>query len=188
MCTSTLRTLALFIGLSMSDLPMKGQDCCVWAQAAIDDVRNAAYPELARTKISVRPLCSPSDYMRARFSLERYFLARRMEYFILVNPRLMLLQAPPDVIRAIAAHELAHISYYRRGNRWQLLGMIRMLSAQWRSRFERTADGEAIRRGFGAGLKEYRRWLYVNIPSAKLPEKMRDYLSPEEIDAFMGTP
>jgi len=188
MRTSTLRTSALFIWLSMGGLPMKGQGCCVWAQAAINDVRTAAYPELAKTKISVRPLNSRSDYMRAEFSFKRYLLGRRMEYFILVNPRLMLLQAPLEGIRAIAAHELAHISYYRTGTRWHLLGMIRMLSAQWRSRFERSADGEAIRRGFGTGLKEYRRWLYVNIPSAELPEKMRDYLSPEEIDAFMGTP
>src|SRR3954470_9020118 len=156
MCTFTLRTLALFIGLSMGGLPMKGQGCCVWAQAAINDVRTAAYPELAKTKISVRPLSSRSDYMRARFSFKRYLLGRRMEYLILVNPRLMLLQAPPEGIRAIAAHELAHISYYRSGNRWHLVGMVRMLSAEWRSHFEKSADGEAIRRGFGAGLKEYR--------------------------------
>jgi hypothetical protein len=48
--------------------------------------------------------------MRANFDIKRCLLARRMEYFILVNPRLVLLQAPEDGIRAIAAHELAHIS------------------------------------------------------------------------------
>ena len=105
-----------------------------------------------------------------------------MRYEILVNPRLLLLQAPPDGVRAIAAHELAHVLYYKNNSRLRLLGMVRMLSFRWRSRFERDADREAIRRGFGPGLKAYRKWLYQNIPSDRVPEKMRDYLSPEEID------
>ena len=53
------------------------------------------------------------------------------------------------------------------------------------ARFERAADLEAVRRGYGAGLKEYRRWLYQNIPPKNLHTKKRDYFSPEEIDLIL---
>jgi len=42
---------------------------------------------------------------------------------------------------------------------------------------------EAIKRGYGEGLKEYRLWLYGAVPAKSLPGKRKDYLSPEEIDA-----
>ncbi len=40
---------------------------------------------------------------------------------------------------------------------------------------------EAIKRGYGEGLSEYRKWLYQNIPAKDLKAKKRDYFSPEEI-------
>ena len=163
------------------------EPCCVWAQSTIDDVRRTAFPELANTEVFVRPLNSRSDFLRAAFSYKRYVVGVRMRYAISVNPRLLTLGAPQDGIRAIIAHELSHIAYYKKGSRLHLLGMVRMLAPGWRAGFERGADREAIRRGFGPGLKEYRKWLYRNIPCEKLPEKMRDYLSPEEIDAVMGS-
>ena len=93
-CISTLRALALIIGLTTVHLPMNGQHCCVWAQIAIDDVRATAYPELAKTKISVRPFSSASDYMCANFDIKRCLLARRMEYFIFVNQRARISPGP----------------------------------------------------------------------------------------------
>ena len=51
------------------------------------------------------------------------------------------------------------------------------------ARFERAMDREAIRHGYASGLKEYRQWLYAHVPADKLKEKLRDYLSPDEIDA-----
>ena len=86
-------------------------------------------------------------------------------------------------MRGIVAHELTHVLYYKRGSRLHLIGLVRMASPRWRSRFERAADATAISRGFGPGLKAYRQWLYPNVPPDKLREKLRDYLSPDEIDA-----
>jgi hypothetical protein len=71
-------------------------------------------------------------------------------------------------------------------NRVRLLGLARLASKGFTARFERWADLVAIARGYGEGLKEYRRWLYQNVPARNLKEKKRDYFSPEEIDAILS--
>lgn len=163
----------------------QAQPCCAWAQALVDQVRSSAYPEISGSEISVRSLNSASDYFQARFEWRRFFTGRRMRYVILFNPRLLSLNAPEPGAQAIVAHELAHIARYRSGNRLRLLGLARLLAAGPRARFERGADREAIRRGFGPGLKEYRLWLYKNVPPTAIPGKLRDYLSPDEIEAIL---
>ena len=59
-----------------------------------------------------------------------------------------------------------------------------MLSKLQTAKFERRTDLDAIHRGYGDGLKSYREWVYAHIPSNKLPEKRRNYFSPEEIGAI----
>lgn len=156
-----------------------------WAEPVIREVQNAAFPELATVKIAVRAFRSNSDYMQANLSVRHLLFGRRMAYVVRVNPALVSLQAPAASIRAIAAHELAHVVFYNRGSRWRLIGMVRYgLSSSWRSRFEQEADRTAIRRGFGKGLADYRSWLYGHIPAKHVPSKLRDYLSPEQIVAY----
>jgi len=41
-----------------------------------------------------------------------------------------------------------------------------------------------IRRGYGNGLKSYRRLVYAHIPPSKLQTKLHNYFSPEEIAAI----
>ena len=108
-----------------------------------------------------------------------------MHFIIFVNPQVFEKNAPADSIRAIIAHELAHAAYYRRHNRFELFGLISLESKSFTARFERGADLQAIRRGYGAGLIEYRKWLYRNIPAEKIAAKKRDYFSPEEIDLIL---
>lgn len=96
------------------------------------------------------------------------------------------MQAPEDGVKAILAHELSHVVYYTRGKRIRLVGLVRLASGGYRSKFERGTDVEAIRRGYGDGLKEYRRWLYQAVPAKALRGKKKDYLSPEEIDAAVA--
>ena len=149
----------------------------------VNEVRATAFPEISRTELRVRTFASSSDYFRAIFDWRRFVSGLPMRYTILANPRLCSLQAPEEGVRGIVAHELAHVLYYKRGSRMHLTGLVRMTSPRWRSRFERAADSTAISRGFGPGLKAYRQWLYRNVPPDKLRGKLRDYLSPEEIDA-----
>ena len=162
--------------------PLAGEPCVARMDPVLDSVRGAAYPEISVQEILVRPFASKSDYFRASPDWFRLPTGRRMRYVMSVNSQLCSLQAPEDGVRAIMAHELAHVVYYKRGSRWRLFGMVRYLSPQWRANFERGADRAAIHRGFGPGLKAYRLWLYRNVPPDKLPEKMRNYLSPDEIE------
>ena len=147
----------------------------------LHDIRSISYPELVHVDLGVRSFRSQSDYFRTRFSLSRFLLPMRMRYFVDVNPTLFQEQAPSDGVCAILAHELVHVVSLSRGNRIRRFGLVRLLSKGQTTKFERRADLEAIHRGYGDGLKNYRTWVYIHIPPSKLQEKRRNYFSPEEI-------
>ena len=150
----------------------------------LQDIRGTSYPELVRVDLRVRSLRSHSDYFRTRFSLSRFLLLMRMRYFVDVNPALFQEQAPSDGVCAILAHELVHVVSLSRGNRIRRFGLVRLLSKGQTTKFERRTDLEAIHRGYGEGLKNYRNWVYTHIPPSKLQEKRHNYFSPEEIAAI----
>ncbi len=151
----------------------------------VERVRAASFPELGRLDIRVKTLKSDSDFFHARFAFHQFFFFERMSYLITVNPAVFKLQAPPDGLDAITAHELSHVLYYSSRRRLRLLGLVRLASENSNARFERGADLEAISRGYGEGLKEYREWLYYNVPTKALQEKKRNYFTPPEIDALL---
>jgi hypothetical protein len=152
----------------------------------VNEIKATAYPELRGADVQVKLFESESDYFRARFALPPFFSGRQMRYLIFVNDQVFTRQAPTAGVRAIIAHELAHVLYFKQRHRLQLLGLVRLATKGFTARFERWADLQAIARGYGAGLKEYRQWLYRNIPARSLEEKKRDYFSPEEIDAIVA--
>ena len=151
----------------------------------VDEVIASSYPELEGSTIRIKLIRSRSDYFKTRFGIPQYFFGR-MRYLVYVNPRLFELQAPAEGVRAIIAHELAHVLYFKRWNRVRLMGLLRLASRRYAAKFERRADLKAIALGYGEGLKEYRQWLYRNVPASKLAEKQRNYFSPEEIDAILS--
>ncbi|HWQ33296.1 MAG TPA: hypothetical protein VNQ79_10595 [Blastocatellia bacterium] len=154
-------------------------------QQLIEEVRTASFPELKDVIIRVELLRSDSDYFRTRFAIPQ-FLSGRMIYLLRIRPEVFALAAPEAGIRAIIAHELSHILWFRRRNRLQLLGLMRLASAGFTARFERWTDLQAIARGYGDGLKQYRMWLYQHVPPQKLKEKQRNYFSPAEIEAIQA--
>ena len=154
------------------------------ASAVILEVRGTSFSELAHVDLHVRTFRSQSDYLRTRFSFSRFLLLMPMQYFVEVNPALFQEQAPSNRVCAIMAHELVHIVSLSRGNRIRRLGLVRLLLRRETAKFERRTDLEAIHRGYGDGLRSYRKWVYAHIPPNKLPEKQRNYFSPEEIDAI----
>ncbi len=155
------------------------------ARLLLESVRAASYPELSKVDIRLRPFRDESDYFRTRLSVCRFLLGRKMRFIIEVNSRVFDLRAPEEGLRAILAHELAHVLYLSQRKRVRLFGLARLLSEKRTARFERWTDLQAIARGYGAGLVEYRRWLYRNIPPVSLKTKRRNYFSPEEIDAVL---
>ena len=154
-------------------------------RALVDQIIAASYPDLKEADIRIKAFRSRSDYFKARFGFPQYFFTR-MRYVVFVNPRALELQAPEAGVQAIIAHELAHVVYFKKRNRVRLLGLVRLTSKQSTARFERWADLKAISLGYGEGLKEYRSWLYGNVPASKLPDKQRNYFSPQEIDAILS--
>ncbi len=154
-------------------------------QKIITEVIEKSYPELKTQKIEVKTFKSDSDYFRSRFSFAKYLTFQKMRYIIFVNPKVFAGQAPQNGIRSIIAHELAHVLYYVERNRFELLGLASLSSKSLTQKFERKADLEAIARGYGKGLIEYRKWLYQNIPAKSLAEKERNYFTPQEIDLML---
>lgn len=155
------------------------------ARVLVNEIISASYPELKGTAIQIKLFESKSDYFKARFGVPQFFFGR-MQYLVFVNPRLFDRGAPDVGVRAILAHELAHILYFKTRNRLKLLGLVRLASKASTQRFERWADLQAISRGYGEGLKEYRQWVYQNIPASKLAAKRLTYFSPDEIDAILS--
>jgi Zn-dependent protease with chaperone function len=157
-----------------------------WVEPLIDSVRGASFSQLSGVTIEMRAFHSDSDYFQARFSILHFLLPGKMHYAVRVNNDASLRRVSDDAIRAIIAHELAHVRYYASGSRLRLLGLVRLTRSGYRRKFERKADLEAVRLGYARGLKEYRQWLYQHVPPKALAEKKRDYLSPEEIDAAVA--
>jgi len=155
------------------------------ARVLADEIIAASYPEFKTLDIRIKPFRSRSDYFKVRFGIPQYFFAQ-MRYLLFINPRVFELQAPEAGVRAIIAHELGHVAYFRMRNRVRLVGLVRLTSKRFTAEFERWADLKAISLGYGEGLKEYRRWLYQNVPASKLSEKQRNYFSPDEIDAILS--
>jgi hypothetical protein len=154
-------------------------------QANFNLVRQSTFPELANKVVRSRTFSSSSDYFRTRFSISRFLFLQRMHYFVDMNPRIAASGPSEESVCAILAHELVHIVGMSSGNRIHLLGLARLASGSYTARFERAADLEAIRRGYGPGLITYREWVYKNIPASALRQKKRNYFSPEEITEIL---
>ncbi len=163
----------------------KQTDAIAKTQTIITEIVEKSYPELKKAKINVRIFESNANYFQSQFSLTRFLTCQKLRYNLYVNPEVFNKNAPEEAIRAIIAHELAHVLYYSERNRFELIGLISLIDKSFTARFERRADLETIARGYGEGLIKYRRWLYQNIPVKNVDEKKRDYFSPEEIEKML---
>ncbi len=151
----------------------------------MNTVRAASFPELQGKVVRSRSFESQADYFRTRFSLWRFLLLRPMHYFVEMNPKIENAGPSAGGVCGILAHELVHISRMSQGNRIRLFGFVRLISGSYTARFERSADLEAIRRGYGPGLTTFREWVYKNVPASAVKRKRRNYFSPEEISAIL---
>ena len=149
------------------------------------EIAQKSFPEIKTKKIKVETFKSKTSFFKAQFSMLRYLTLQRMRHLLFVNPLVFEKEAPPEGIRSIIAHELAHISYYTRKNRIELLGLSRLSSNGFTAKFERKADLEAIDRGYGKGLIVYREWLYNNIDQKEIFGKKRNYFTPRELKVIL---
>ncbi len=149
------------------------------------EIAQKSFPEIKKSKIRFKTFAGKSSFFKARFSISRFLTFQRTRYLIYVNPRVYELGPSKIATRSILAHELAHLDYYRRKNRFELLGLSSLMSKSFTARFERRADIEAIARGYGTGLIEYREWLYRNIPKGAIKSKKRNYFTPPELKVML---
>ncbi len=156
-----------------------------WARQTVDRVEADSFPELRGADIRVHLFQSKSDYFKSRFAIPQFFFRRKMQYIVFVNPEVRSRHAPGDAVTAVIAHELEHIVQFRNGNRLRLLGLVRLVSKRYTARFEKETDLRTVAKGFGEGLREYRVWLYLNIPPDQIKAKKRNYLTPDEIDKIL---
>lgn len=154
----------------------------------LSEIVKKSFPELPDEKIKVETFESENSFFKARFSITRFLTFRKNNYIISVNPKVFSNEISDQAVIAILAHELAHILYYDGKKRFELFGLASLIDKSFTAKFERKADLQAIKRGYGEGLIKYREWLYVHIPKKNLPEKKRDYFSLDEIKAIMEKP
>ncbi len=188
----TARSVTLFWIIHLCLVVVVSANTVAANQSAIErtrvlaiEIAQKSFPEIKTKKIKVKTFESDSSFFKARFSILRYLTFQRMRHLLFVNPLAFEKRIPPDGIRSIIAHELAHVSYYTRKHRIELLGLTRLSSSGFTAKFERKADLEAISRGYGAGLIVYRKWLYKNIDPKQLPGKKRNYFTPEELKVIL---
>ncbi|MFN7927220.1 MAG: hypothetical protein U0Y68_04610 [Blastocatellia bacterium] len=151
----------------------------------VEEVRRTAYPELRTATIHLELFDSPSDYFQSRFTFTSFLLRPHLQYVLHVNRHLFVAPPSDEALRAIIAHELGHVQQFNAKARWRSLAYVRMMSPAFTAQMERRTDLLAIARGYGAGLRAYREWLYQHIPANRRAEKLRNYFAPEEIDALM---
>ena len=178
-CLAAILFFCQVAAFSQSDEPIPK------TQKLVREIIERSYPELKNAKIEIKTFESNSNYFKSQFSVSRFLSFRKISYVLFVNAEVFRRNAPDDGISAILAHELAHILYYQRKNRFQLLGLAALADKSFTAKFERRADLEAIMRGYAEGLKSYREWLYLNIPPNAVGAKKRNYFSPVEIDAMV---
>lgn len=175
-----------FINSSNAQTKIDNESAIKKTETIIKEIAQKSFPEIKLKKIRVKSFESDTSFFKARFSFTRYLTFQKMRHLVYVNPKVFKLNTPENGIRSIIAHELAHILYYTKKNRLELLGLASLASDSFTAKFERKADLVAIKRGFGKGLIEYRRWLYKNIPEKEIKSKKRNYFSPEEIALILG--
>ncbi len=181
-------------GEGVPAIPVTSGACRVAASDNVDTVVETreitarivskSFPKLAGREIDVTAFESATTFFKNRFSITHYLSFRGTRIMLSVNPCVFKLDAPPDGIEAIIAHELAHAENYVERNAIELLGLITLMGGDSLARFERRMDLVTIARGYAPGLIEYRQWLYRNVTESQAEKKRRNYFSPEEITAL----
>ena len=170
-----------FLSTKCSERTVDSRAANATTRELVDEVISASFPDLKKYRLTINGFRAEATYFKTRFSISNYLTFRGLKIVMSVNPCVYELGAPPDGLRAIIAHELAHADYYRRKNVFGLIGLIRLADDGSAANFERKTDLVAINLGYGGGLIKYRKWLYENVPEKNLASKKRNYFTPEEI-------
>lgn len=144
-----------------------------------------AYPELTGIALTTGTFSESDSFFQSNFDLLSLFSGQPI-YRIEINPRLWQNALPRPALKAVLAHELAHTLDYHQGKIPGILWVLNQLRLYPSlCRYEHRTDLQAIFRGYGAGLKQYREWLYPLLTPDELARKQEVYYTPAEILALM---
>jgi hypothetical protein len=158
-------------------------------RAIVEEVRDTHFPELKNRELPFSDYKSDEYFFQATVKVGD-LLRGRKRFCIDLNQA--LLDCPPslDGLRAIIVHELRHFADYEAMSVRRLygLGIRYATSKRFRREYERATDQFAVELGHGAGLIEYREWLYGRLEPKALKKKQYYYLSPDEIRQQLDSP
>lgn len=154
----------------------------------VNHTRETYFPDLRHLNISIKEFNSDAYFLQARPDMKTVMKKpNHRRYFIEVNPKIF--NCPPtfEALEAILVHEFEHIRDYniRSSVEIGVLGARYGLSKKFRTRYERQTDEKALYQGVGAGLIQYRRWIYAQLTPEQIRVKKRYYFTPEEIEIWM---
>jgi len=165
--------LLLFLALGARAEP----SCLARVAGQVASLR-PAFPKLDGLNLVLETFESKEDYYRAA-PWYAWRPPRERVYAVLMNTAVCETPPPPEAEKAILAHELAHLEAYTEMGKRDLLRLgwayfVRPEGPLVKA-FETAADDAAIARGFTAGLRAYREWLYPRIPPAAAARKKALY-------------
>jgi hypothetical protein len=146
------------------------------------------FAELTGARWTFKPFQSDAYY----FAISKKpldILLGRNRYVVKYNPDAFIKNATVGGIRGVLAHEFSHAVVYREEG---LGGLLRTAFANIGKnpksgpKVERQTDLQAIARGFGEQLKQYRQWLDKTLQNPEdLRIKHERYFTVEEIDILI---
>jgi hypothetical protein len=92
--SSPLERIAISLFIILPPFARAETDTPKRVEQLVRDIRASSFPELSDVDVRVRSFTSDSDYFRARFSIVRFFFAKKMRYSIEVNSTSAILTAP----------------------------------------------------------------------------------------------
>ncbi|MBL9039878.1 MAG: hypothetical protein JNG84_15275 [Archangium sp.] len=151
-----------------------------------------SFPELADSAIGFKPMSGDAFFFEVKPSLRRVLAPKgHGPMTVRVNPLALDGTLSRSAAKAILAHELSHLS------RLDTKGVAALAEGAWANSagkvlangkalksVERRTDLDAIFRGYGKGLVEYRKWQYPRLAPDALETKRATYFTPEEISAI----
>lgn len=154
-------------------------------RTVLEAVRRDHYPELEGVTIVVEPADGVS-FFASNLTLDTLDRAPRERRYRIQVGRALFADPPSNrAVYAILTHELRHTVDYlgMDGKTLAKFGIDYALLPQ--TDYERATDRHALDRGVGRGLADYRRWLYAHVDDETRAEKIRDYYTPEQIEAYL---
>ena len=145
------------------------------------NLKTKAFPELAQSEIRLQTFQENDAYFQSNFDFWTLFGTEPI-YIIEMNPELIQRGCPEEAVEAILAHELSHTLDYVQGGIPKIIQIgWDYLSVDKRAIYEHRTDLNAIFRGYGSGLIQYREWIYAQLTPEQLKLKKHLYYQPQEI-------